>query len=263
MEQSATRADVVFGVWRLRSPNRQFFHCVQGIANLAENGPDDGGLMVLQGSKEVRPIFSPRHLCLFFARPDLSHFPRLPFSQLYNEVFAKFSHQMPADGWTDVDSYHHTPEMLDWLVNEKGCTWHKVCAGPGDLILWDSRTVHYGAPPKGPKARTAVYVAYKPASLITEEKLEQRKQAMEHMWTTVSPSLLCLQLQSGSNADIHLHFIPNLSRLTTLSSSASSTPSSSRSRTRPDGRSGSSPSRSPSSLSEDLSWQDLCPTRSL
>jgi len=82
--------------------------------------------------------------------------------ELYNEVFEKFDHQK-GDGWTDVDvrpfrsrlshlsnfiadssrpllpqSYHHTPEMLDWLVNEKGCVWHKVCANAGDLILWDS-----------------------------------------------------------------------------------------------------------------------------
>lgn len=39
-----------------QSPTRQFLHCVQGIANLAPNGPLDGGLMVLRGSKElVRP----------------------------------------------------------------------------------------------------------------------------------------------------------------------------------------------------------------
>lgn len=36
-----------------RSPNRQFLHCVQGIANLAPNGSLDGGLMVLRGSKNL------------------------------------------------------------------------------------------------------------------------------------------------------------------------------------------------------------------
>lgn len=36
-----------------QSPTRQFLHCVQGIANLAPNGPLDGGLMVLRGSKEL------------------------------------------------------------------------------------------------------------------------------------------------------------------------------------------------------------------
>ncbi|KAL7409791.1 hypothetical protein BDY24DRAFT_195714 [Mrakia frigida] len=143
-----------------QSPNRQFFHCIQGIANLAPNGPDDGGLMVLQGSKE-----------------------------LFNEVFEKFDHQK-GEGWTDIDSYHHTPEMLDWLVNEKGCVWHKVCADAGDLILWDSRTVHYGAPPVGQKARTAVYICYKPAALITPERLALRVECIEKLWTTTHDPIL-------------------------------------------------------------------------
>lgn len=45
--------------------------------------------------------------------------------------------------------------MIKWLIEEKGCTWEKVCAGEGDLILWDSRTVHYGAVPLESTARMA------------------------------------------------------------------------------------------------------------
>nr|AOR51877.1 phytanoil-CoA dioxygenase [Phaffia rhodozyma] len=138
-----------------QSPNRRFFHCIQGIANLAPNGPLDGGLMVLRGSKE-----------------------------LYNECFDRFAHQRPAEGWTPLDSYHHTPEMLEWMIKEKGCTWHKVEAPAGSVILWDSRTVHYGSIPLSTNPRVASYVCYKPAALISEEYREKKKEAIDQMLTS-------------------------------------------------------------------------------
>lgn len=57
--------------------------------------------------------------------------------ELFEECFYKFSHQSPSEGWSDEDWYRHTPEMLEWM-KEKGCHWEKICAHPGDLILWDS-----------------------------------------------------------------------------------------------------------------------------
>lgn len=81
---------------------------VQGIVNLAENGPLDGGLTVFRGS--------------------VTHF---------NELFRTFDRLKPADGWPEEDWYMHKPEMLDWL-KERGCYWEKICAPPGALILWDS-----------------------------------------------------------------------------------------------------------------------------
>lgn len=75
------------------------------------------------------------------------------------------------------------------MINEKGCEWHKVEAPAGALIVWDSRTVHYGSVPKSNNPRVATYVCYKPASLITPEYLEKKKEAVEQMLTSVS--LLC------------------------------------------------------------------------
>ena len=61
----------------------------------APNGPDDGGLMVLDGS---------------FA--------------LYNEFIDAHEHDKPADGWPTIDSFHHTDAQLQWFY-DRGCTWKK------------------------------------------------------------------------------------------------------------------------------------------
>lgn len=80
--------------------------CIQGIMNISSNGPDDGGLMVLKGS-----------------------------SRLYAQLFESF--EEPFEGWNTKDRHDHTEEQLQWLY-DRGCVWEKVCAEPGDLLLWDS-----------------------------------------------------------------------------------------------------------------------------
>ena len=76
--------------------------------NLLPNGPEDGGLMVLKGS-----------------------------SSLYAEMFEAFDNVKPPLGWNTIDRHDHTPQQIEWLL-EHGCVWEKVCAEPGDLLLWDS-----------------------------------------------------------------------------------------------------------------------------
>jgi hypothetical protein len=102
--------DDVFKAWAHvdQSPLETGLYCVQGIVNLAPNGPDDGGLMLLKGSME-----------------------------LYAELFAAFEDRKPERGWNTRDRHDHTDEQIQWLV-DRGCTWEKVCAEPGDLLLWDS-----------------------------------------------------------------------------------------------------------------------------
>lgn len=48
---------------------------------------------------------------------------------------------------TDTNEvYAFIQEGVDMLRDEFGYgEWLKVCAGPGDLILWDSQTPHYNA----------------------------------------------------------------------------------------------------------------------
>ncbi|KAF9043649.1 hypothetical protein BDZ89DRAFT_1059571 [Hymenopellis radicata] len=135
-----------------QSPLRKHLHCVQGIINLNENGPEDGGLMVLKGSRDY-----------------------------YTEIFQVFAKDKPAAGWTDDDTHHFTDEQMEWLESRPGAEWHKVCAHPGDLIMWDSRVCHYGTPPTSGNARIAAYVCYKPASLITPELLTYKLKLFEDM----------------------------------------------------------------------------------
>lgn len=129
-----------------QSPLKKEMNCIQGIMNLAPNGPQDGGLMVLKGS-----------------------------FQLYKEYIE--SHDPPEGGWPTRDSYHHPSEHLQWFY-DRGCEWIHMDAGEGDLILWDSRTIHYGAAPTGQNGRYATYVCYKPAAMSTPEHLEERAAAI-------------------------------------------------------------------------------------
>ncbi|KAL3449851.1 hypothetical protein BJX65DRAFT_316607 [Aspergillus insuetus] len=130
------------GAWEHvdQSPLRRGMHCVQGIINLSTSGPEDGGLVVYPGSH--------RHCDEFFdSKTDQST-------------------------WSSKDLYWFNQDQLAWF-KEKGVQPHKVCADPGDLIVWDSRTIHYGAEPteNSKTIRTVIYAAYSPVTLASPETL--------------------------------------------------------------------------------------------
>ena len=52
------------------------------------------------------------------------------------------------------------------------------------MILWDSRTVHYAAQPKGDTYRMVVYVSMLPAIGISETNLKKKRKAFEEKRTT-------------------------------------------------------------------------------
>ncbi|KAI5922992.1 hypothetical protein F4810DRAFT_233025 [Camillea tinctor] len=140
-EKERPETDQIFAPWPHvdQSPLHSGFDCVQGIVNLLPNGPDDGGLMVLDGS-----------------------------TKYYTELWEHFDYKKGENGWNSWAQQKVDEEMCQWLES-KGCKWVKVCAEPGDLLLWDSRTIHYGAPPSSTNPRFASYVCYKPASMVSEE----------------------------------------------------------------------------------------------
>lgn len=79
----------------------------QGIANLAKNGSDDGGLVVLKGS----------HL-------------------LHKEHFEEIGgFREKSDSGVNQNGYDFEKEDADWY-RERGCEEVKICAEAGDLILW-------------------------------------------------------------------------------------------------------------------------------
>ncbi|CZT45027.1 uncharacterized protein RSE6_05300 [Rhynchosporium secalis] len=152
-----------------QSPLRKGVSCVQGIINLSEAGPEDGGLMCYPGS------------------------------HLLSEEF--FDTQTDARTWTRKDWYKFSKEELEWFTWKKGLKPLKVCAEPGDLIIWDSRTIHYGAEPteKSDTIRTVIYAAYTPAKWATKGDLEIKKDIFEsYLGTTHWPHENFVKRYAGS-----------------------------------------------------------------
>jgi len=128
-----------------QSPFRRGMHCVQGIINLSHSGPEDGGLMVYAGSHKLHDEY--------------------------------LDTQTDKSSWLSRDLFPFNKGQLEWFT-AKGLKPHKVCADVGDLILWDSRTIHYGAEPteRSTQIRTVIYTAYTPARLASEETLRRKRQ---------------------------------------------------------------------------------------
>ncbi|KAH8898803.1 phytanoyl-CoA dioxygenase [Thozetella sp. PMI_491] len=145
------------GAWEHidQSPLRRGLHCVQGIINLSPAGPEDGGLVVYPGS------------------------------HLLNDEF--FDTKTDSKDWKPLDRFMFDDAQLRWF-EERGCRPLKVCADVGDLILWDSRTIHYGAEPteRSTQIRTVIYAAYTPARLASPEQMALKKQVFESFGGTTN-----------------------------------------------------------------------------
>jgi ectoine hydroxylase-related dioxygenase (phytanoyl-CoA dioxygenase family) len=131
-----------------QSPMRRGLHCVQGIINLSHAGPEDGALMVFPKSNTVTEGF-------FDAETDPST-------------------------WEQKDIRLFSKEEIQWFA-DRGMKPLKVLAEPGDLIVWDSRTVHWGGEPtiNSNTIRTVIYASYAPVQLASEETLKRKKEALE------------------------------------------------------------------------------------
>lgn len=141
------RQDVSWSPWPHvdQGPERKGLSCVQGIINLSEAGPKDGGLILMKGS---------------------------------SKLFDKFFALNPPDrtqgiGAKHYDFYPFKEHHVDWY-KEQGCEIIKVCAEPGDLILWDSRSMHYAAFPESDTIRTIIYACFTPASFMLEEDRQKK-----------------------------------------------------------------------------------------
>lgn len=136
-----------------QSPLRRGLHCIQGIINLSEAGDEDGGLTVYPGSHR------------------------------YTEEY--FDTQTDSSTWSHDDFYPFAGDALDYF-KEKGIQPLKVNAEPGDLIVWDSRTIHYGAEPteRSNTIRTVIYAAFAPAKLATPEALETKAEIFKRWGVT-------------------------------------------------------------------------------
>lgn len=136
-----------------QSPLRRGLHCVQGIINLSRAGPEDGSLIVLPRSNTV-----------------IEHF---------------FDTETDPSSWTKKDLHKISEENMNWF-DARNMKPLKVVAEPGDLILWDSRTVHWGGEPTANSntIRTVIYASYSPVDWATTDALERKKEAFESFQAT-------------------------------------------------------------------------------
>jgi hypothetical protein len=137
-----------------QSPMRRGVHCIQGLIALSPSGPEDGGLIVFPGSHNL------------------------------NEEF--FETQTDKKSWVPMkDIYVFGRDQLDWF-GARGVRPYKVCLEVGDMVMWDSRTIHYGSEPteKSNQIRTALYTTYVPASLADPDQLALKKKAFESYSST-------------------------------------------------------------------------------
>lgn len=134
-----------------QSPSMRGVHCVQGIIDLSPSAPEDGGLVVFPGSHKLHDEFFDTH-------------PRPPSSR---------------------NVYLFTPDELTWF-KQRGLSAHKICVEVGDLILWDSRVIHYGSEPtkKSNQIRTVIYPTYQPAKLASPEQSKNKKAVFEAFGST-------------------------------------------------------------------------------
>ncbi|KAL1613809.1 hypothetical protein SLS54_010270 [Diplodia seriata] len=124
-----------------QSPLRRGACCVQGVVNLSPSGARDGGLVVYPGTHRLMEEF--------------------------------FATETDAAAWEARDLYMFSEEQLAWFAG-RGCAAKKVVAEPGDLLVWDSRTVHWGAEPESEQIRTVVYASYAPAKWASEAQLREK-----------------------------------------------------------------------------------------
>lgn len=151
------RKDVEWSPWPHvdQAPERKGLSCVQGIINLSPAGPKDGGLVLMKGS-----------------------------SKLFDQFFGL----NPPDrtqgiGAKHYDFYPFKEHHVDWY-KQQGCEILKVCADPGDLILWDSRSMHYAEFPQSETIRTIIYACFTPASLMSEEDRRKKAEIFKKWETT-------------------------------------------------------------------------------
>ena len=123
------------------TPKGVFDFCsVQGIVNFVDNGPNDGGLVLLEGSREV---------------------------------FKEYMEKYPSSGiiWEKAN-------IRDPLLSDKQLI--KICAPAGHIILFDSRIFHCNVPPTSDNYRMCTYVSMEPRSGATQQELNERIKMYEN-----------------------------------------------------------------------------------
>jgi len=145
-----------------QSDKKTGLHSIQGLANFATVAEGDATLCVIKGSNQLHAAF-----------------------------FAKFGMKAKGD-WqliTDDQLCWFLDQQYDTPEGKKHCEVVAVKANAGDMIFWDSRTIHMGLGPSSGRVnkqtwRYVAYVAMFPRSKLKPHQLEKRKKYVETCRTT-------------------------------------------------------------------------------
>ncbi|EFA84659.1 hypothetical protein PPL_01649 [Heterostelium album PN500] len=165
--------------------NKFGFRCVQGFLNLNDCQDNDGGLILYQGS-------------------------HLKHDQYFTET--------GIDSKGDWYKFEVEPNELSYF---KDCKKIKVNCNIGDIVLWDSRTIHYACAPTSDKCRMVVYVSYQPASLISEADLAKKincfnEKRMTSHWAAENIKMFAKNPRTFGDSDVINKFRYDEGRLPTL-----------------------------------------------
>lgn len=145
-----------------QSEKKRGLRSIQGLVNLVDVDEGDATLMVFKGSNVLHEAF-----------------------------FAHFK-EHAKDDWFRIDDSHAA-----WFIAH-GCEPIAISARAGDMIFWDSRTIHMGLGPSRGRAnpsrwRHVVYVAMFDAATLSKVEVLKRKMFIEegrtsnHWGTTAFP----------------------------------------------------------------------------
>ena len=88
----------------------------------------------------------------------------------------------------DKNDWYKLNSIEEKFYVEKNCQYKKIKCPKGSLVLWDSRTIHYGCGPmknrSNPNFRSVIYLCYMPKSLCSVKHLEKKKNLFYKKRTT-------------------------------------------------------------------------------
>ncbi len=138
-----------------QSFSRDEFDSVQSFVSLLDTNIGDATLSFLEGSNSFHHTF-------------------------YEEY-------LHSNADSNEDWYKLNTQERKWFLS-KGCTPHKIMCKKGDLVLWDSRTIHCGVEPQKKRKelnfRAVVYCCYTPKEWSTPSSIAKKRKAFIEGRTT-------------------------------------------------------------------------------
>lgn len=162
---------------------------------LQTGGKRAAGKTRTAGLKDVEPWY---HLDQSLTRPDFECAQSWVTAYDTGEGDATLGFLEGSHAWFSQFAEETTAiSVVDWKLlskaeldfyRSKGCSEKRIACPRGSLVVWDSRTVHYGAPslkrPAEQTFRLVGYLCYRPRYFITQEMLAEKRMAFDQHDTT-------------------------------------------------------------------------------